>query len=58
MELDKLIKRIKDDLEDKMKYKADYCYISVEDVEAIIEYLEQLQVIQENQNRKRGQVVC
>lgn len=45
MELEELIERITEILEDVKEHLADYCWISVEDVEATIEYLEQLKVI-------------
>lgn len=46
MDLESLIKRIADELDDIKEHLADYCSISVEDVEAIIEHLNQLQEIQ------------
>ena len=48
MELDNLIERTIVNFEDVMSVKADYCSISVEDVEAIIEFLKQLSVIQKD----------
>lgn len=45
MELEELIKRITETLEDVKEHLADYCWISVEDIEAIVEYLEQLKEI-------------
>lgn len=48
MELNNIIEKLYTELKDKMKYKADYCYVSVEDIEAIIEFLEQLKEISYN----------
>ena len=48
MNLQELIEKLSTDVEDKKAYLADYCYIAIEDVDAIIEYLEQLQDISEN----------
>ena len=48
MNLQELIKKLSIDVEDKKAYLADYCYIAVEDVDAIIEYLKQLQDISDN----------
>ncbi len=45
MELEKLIKRINDEYEDIKEHLADYCLISIEDIEAILEYLKQLEEI-------------
>ncbi len=45
LELEKLIKRINDEYEDIKEHLADYCLISVEDIEAILEYLKQLEEI-------------
>ena len=48
MELDELIKRLSLSYEDVSEVKADYCYVAIEDVDAIIEYLTQLQDISKN----------
>lgn len=48
MELENLINKLKIDVKDIKEHLADYCYVEVNDVEAIIEYLEQLKVIKEN----------
>ena len=48
MELEKLIERLRLAFEDVSEVKADYCYVAIEDVEAIIEYLKQLQDISNN----------
>jgi uncharacterized protein (DUF433 family) len=48
MELEQLINKINTELKDIKEHLADFCYISVEDCEAILEYLRQLQTIEEN----------
>ena len=48
MELKVLISKLAENLKDIKQHDADYCYISVEETEAIIEFLEQLKIIQEN----------
>ena len=48
MELNVLISKLAENLKDIKQHDADYCYISVEETEAIIEFLEQLKIIQEN----------
>lgn len=49
-ELSIIIERLKRELKDILKHNADFCYVSVDDMKAIIEYLEQLQCIkQQNQ---------
>lgn len=45
MEIKNLIKKLKIDLQDVKEHLADYCCVEVNDVEAIIEYLEQLKEI-------------
>lgn len=45
MELDNIIEKLNTELKDIKAHEADYCYVPVEDVEAIIEYLEQLKTI-------------
>ena len=45
MDLENKIKRIADELDDIKEHLADNCSISVEDVEAILEYLNQLKEI-------------
>ena len=42
MEIENLIEKLKADLKDIKEHKADYCYVEVNDMESIIEYLEQL----------------
>lgn len=46
-ELNIIIERLKEELKDILKHDADFCYVSVDDTRAIIEYLEQLQCINE-----------
>ena len=47
MEIENLIERIENKYEDIKEYKADYVSIATEDVEAILEYLEQLNTLKE-----------
>ena len=47
-ELSIIIERLKRELKDILKHNADYCYVSVDDTKAIIEYLEQLQCIKQH----------
>lgn len=47
MEIEKLINKLKNDAKDVKEHLADYCYVEINDVEAIIEYLEQLKIIKE-----------
>ena len=51
MELENLINKLKVDVKDVKEYLADYCYIEVNEVEAIIEYLKQLKVIKESEEK-------
>ena len=51
--LENLIEKTKLNLEDVKEHDADLCYIDVEEVEAIIEYLQQLQVIKEYREKER-----
>ena len=48
MELKALINKLTENLKDVKQHDADYCYITVEEIESIIEFLEQLKTIQEN----------
>lgn len=45
MELENLINKLKVDVKDVKEHLADYCYVKVNDIDAIIEYLEQLKEI-------------
>ena len=45
MELENLINKINEELKDVKEHLADYCSIAVEDVEALLEYLNQLKEI-------------
>lgn len=45
MELENLINKLKVDVKDVKEHLADYCYVEVNDIDAIIEYLEQLKEI-------------
>lgn len=45
MELENLINKLKVDVKDVKEHLADYCYVEVNDIDAIIEYLEQLKGI-------------
>lgn len=45
MELNNIIEKLNTELKDIKGHRADYCYVSVEDTEAIIEFLEQLKEI-------------
>ncbi len=45
MDLQELIEKLSTDVEDIKAHLADYCYVAVEDVDAIIEYLKQLRDI-------------
>lgn len=47
MEIEKLINKLKNDAKDVKEHLADYCYVEINDVEVIIEYLEQLKIIKE-----------
>lgn len=40
MEIENLINKLKIDAKDVKEHLADYCYVAINDVEAIIEYLE------------------
>lgn len=48
MELNNIIEKLNINLKDVKEHKADYCHVPVEDVEAIIEYLEQLEAMIED----------
>lgn len=48
MEIENLIERIKIEYDDVKKHKADYATIAIEDVEAMLEYLEQLNTLKED----------
>ena len=48
MELQELIEKLSINVKDIKDHLADYCFVAVEDVDAIIEYLEQLQDISNN----------
>ena len=48
MEIENLIERIKIEYDDVKNQKADYVSIAIEDVEAILEYLEQLNTLEED----------
>ncbi len=48
MNLEELIKKLKIEKQDIDEHNADYCYIEIKNVEQIIEYLEQLKVINDN----------
>lgn len=48
MEIENLIERIKIEYDDVKNQKADYVSIAIEDVEAILEYLEQLNTLKED----------
>lgn len=43
--MEELIQRLKEELEDVKEHDADFCNVTVEDSEAIIEYLEQFKEI-------------
>ncbi len=45
MEIENLIDKLKSNAKDVKEHLADYCYVEINDVEAIIEYLEQLKEI-------------
>lgn len=47
-ELSIIIEKLKRELKDILEHNADFCYVSVDDTQAIIEYLEQLQCIKTN----------
>lgn len=49
MELEQLINSLNANLQDVKAHLADYCYVSVEDCETILEYLDQLQIVKQNQ---------
>lgn len=51
--LENLIEKTKLNLEDVKEQDADLCYIDVEEVESIVEYLQQLQVIKEYREKER-----
>lgn len=48
MELEKLIDELSVNLEDVKQHLADFCFVEVKNVEAIIEYLKQLKEIKQN----------
>ena len=50
MELEQLINSLSTNFQDVKAHFADYCDVSVEDCEAILEYLEQLQIIKNERN--------
>ena len=41
------INKLKNDAKDVKEHLADYCYVEINDIQAIIEYLEQLKIIKE-----------
>lgn len=49
-ELNIIIEKLKEKLKDILEHDADFCYVSVDDTRAIIEYLKQLQCIGEYEN--------
>lgn len=48
MEIEELINKLSVNLKDVKEHLADFCFIEVEDVEGIIEYLEQLKELTKN----------
>lgn len=47
--LKELIKKLEINLEDVVLHKADYCYISLEDINIIIEFLKQLETMKDSE---------
>ena len=48
MEIEILINKLSIDLKDVCQHDADYCYVEINDMELIIEYLEQLKILCQN----------
>lgn len=42
-----------ENLKDVKEHKADYCYVEIEKIEHIIEYLKQLDIIAQNKENER-----
>lgn len=51
--LETMIEKTRFMLEGTIYHKAEGCYIDLEELEAILEYLEQLQIIKENEEFER-----
>lgn len=56
MEIENLIEKISVKLNDIKKHKADYYYMPVEDVEAILEFLNQLRIIKETEIHRYNKI--
>lgn len=50
--LENLIENLQINLDDVNKHGADYCWIDIIDVEAILEFLNQLNTIRENEEER------
>lgn len=51
--LENLIENLQINLDDVNKHGADYCWIDIIDVEAILEFLNQLNTIRENEEERQ-----